>query len=311
MIAVVPPLSVVRLVSAVVPPTAPLNVVVPLVFTASVCPPSTVPENVVPAVPVDTVVAAVRNAFPNVAASSLVAIVPARFVTDGAVLVRPPLNVRTSPDSSPSVTTPVFRNVTASVIVTFEPVSDTLYDSPVVTRPPSVVSSRNFTVEPAPARTVTEPALVADPVYVWFPTVRTVVPPASADVPDTDSDSSAVVTPTDASVSRFPVTVRLSEPDVVPSTVFLKRTRPVLFPSTVDTTMSPVSVTAFSNTTSPPSVVIASVSVMPDGAVIDTAVPFVAEATILPRVIAEASATDSRPVSADRVPIVLGPVSVH
>ena len=50
---------------------------------------------------------------------------------------------------------------------------------------------------------------------------------------------------------------------------------------------------------------------MPDGAVIDTAVPFVAEATILPRVIAEASATDSRPVSADRVPIVLGPVSVH
>ena len=85
----------------------------------------------------------------------------------------------------------------------------------------------------------------------------------------------------------------------------------MLVPSTVDTTMSPVSVTAFSNTTSPPSVVIASVSVMPDGAVIDTAVPFVAEATILPRVIAEASATDSRPVSADRVPIVLGPVSVH
>ena len=157
-------MSVVRLASAVVPPTAPLNVVVPLVFTASDCPPSTVPENVAPAVPVDTVAFAFRKVLPNVATSSLVAIVPARFVTDGVVLVSPPLNVRTSPDASPSVTTPVFRNVTESVIVTFDPVSDTSYPSPVVTRPPSVASPRNFTAEPAPARTVTAPPLVAAPV---------------------------------------------------------------------------------------------------------------------------------------------------
>ena len=162
--AVVPPVSVDRLVSAVVPPTAPLNVVVPLEFTASDWPPSTVPEKVVPAVPVETFVAALRKVLPKVARSSLVAIVPARFVTDDAVLVRPPLNVSESPASSPRVTAPVFRNVTASVIVTVEPVSDTSYDSPVVTRPPSVASPRNFTEEPAPARTVTAPALVAAPV---------------------------------------------------------------------------------------------------------------------------------------------------
>ena len=273
MIAVVPPLSVERLASAVVPPTTPLNVVVPLVVTASDCPPSTVLENVAPAVPVDTVVDAVRNTFPNVAKSSLVPIVPARFVTDGATLVSPPLNVRTSPDPSPSVTTPVFWNVTASVIVTFDPVNDTSYDSPVVTRPPSVASPRNFTAEPDPARTVTAPPLVAAPVYVWFPTVRTVVPPARSDVPDTDSDSSDVVTPTDASVTRFPVTERLSVPNFVPSTVLLNRTEPTSTPDVVDNTMSPVSVTAFSNNTSPPSVVTSPAVEMPLAPRSVTAVP--------------------------------------
>ena len=46
LIAVVPPAFVVRLTRAVVPPTAPPNVVVPVVFTASVKAPSSVLANV-------------------------------------------------------------------------------------------------------------------------------------------------------------------------------------------------------------------------------------------------------------------------
>ena len=49
--AVAPPALVVRLVSAVVPPTAPAKVVAPVVFTASVCAPLTVPLKAIAPLP--------------------------------------------------------------------------------------------------------------------------------------------------------------------------------------------------------------------------------------------------------------------
>ena len=125
-------------------------------------------------------------------------------------------------------------------------------------------------------------------------------------MPDTDNDSSAVVTPTDASVTRFPVTVRLSEPDVVPSTVLLNRTAPVFFPSTVDAAMSPVSVTAFSNTTSPPSVVTSPAVEMPLAPRSVTAVPLALSDEMSPA----AESVSTVPASSVTTPTVLIAASI-
>ena len=123
---VVPAASVTRLTRGVVKPTSPPKVVVPAALTTRAEPPSIAPLNVAAPVPVDTVVSAVSVVVPNEAFAFVVAIVPARLVSVGAVLVRPPAKVSESVSASPSVTVPVLAKVTAFDTVTGDPVRATL-----------------------------------------------------------------------------------------------------------------------------------------------------------------------------------------
>jgi len=123
---VVPAASVTRLTSGVVKPTMPPNVVSPAALTTSAWPPSTVPVKVAAPEPVETVVSAVSAVVPNVAFLFVVEMVPARLVSVGAVLVRPPAKVSESVAASPSVTVPVLAKATAFVIETGDPVRATL-----------------------------------------------------------------------------------------------------------------------------------------------------------------------------------------
>ncbi len=86
--ATVPPTSVVKLVNAVVPPTAPVKVVAPDVFTANVCAPFKVLPNVMAPLPV--VVNAV--AAPKVA-TSLKICAPVVFTIPPLITTVPPTSV--------------------------------------------------------------------------------------------------------------------------------------------------------------------------------------------------------------------------
>ena len=109
MIAVVPPLFVERLVSAVVPPTAPLNVVVPVVFTLSVNAPSSVVANVIPPEAASSTVFA-----PSITASLYTWLSALPVVTDPPLMaVEPPALVSrwvradVEPTAPPNVVVPV------------------------------------------------------------------------------------------------------------------------------------------------------------------------------------------------------------
>ena len=117
-----PAASVVRLAKALVAPTVLPNVVVPAALTASAKPPSTAPLKITSPEPAEATVSAVSWAVPKEAVAFVVAMVPASFVSDGDVDVRPPAKVSESVPALPSVTVPVFANVTAFVIETGDPV---------------------------------------------------------------------------------------------------------------------------------------------------------------------------------------------
>jgi len=125
----VPPASVVRLASGVVPPTTPEKVVAPVELAVNAKPPLTVPASVNAPVPLESVVAAARTAAPRAIGWFALCTVPARLVSDGLlafpVVETPPVNVLTPP-LLPRVTVPVLRKVTALVTALAAPVSATL-----------------------------------------------------------------------------------------------------------------------------------------------------------------------------------------
>ena len=93
----------------------------PVVLRVKVDPPLTVPPKVISPLPAEIVAFAFKTiGVPESPIDIAVFVdwtVPAILTWLGAVAVTPPVNVILSPEASPSVTVPVFENVTALVMV--------------------------------------------------------------------------------------------------------------------------------------------------------------------------------------------------
>src|SRR5205823_4649291 len=141
-----PPAFVVRLVNAVVLPTAPVSVVVPVLLSASVCAPFTAPVNVIAAAPAFTVVAPASVLVPA-------AVKPASLYVPERVVLS--LNA-----VAPVVPTPTDEDVPPASVVSV----------PKAVAPPTmalkVVAPVEFTVRPCAPATVafTVPVNVTPPV---------------------------------------------------------------------------------------------------------------------------------------------------
>ena len=118
---VLPPASVVRLVSAVVPPTVQRNLVLPPEFTVSACAPSTAWENVMSPPPVLASIASTPSvtASPYVCAP-VVRTPPPSVVLPPALVVRL-VNAVVAPTAAPKLVLPPVFTVSACAPSTVEP----------------------------------------------------------------------------------------------------------------------------------------------------------------------------------------------
>ena len=133
MIAVVPPLSVVRLASGV-PPTTPLNVVAPELFTTSAPGPSSVVLNVTPPPPALRVVVCAAGIIVALSETTPPVVMSPASTVFPAVCVNPPVNAVESPVASPICRVPVLLKLeTAPVVSPFR--KDTLPAAPASVTP--------------------------------------------------------------------------------------------------------------------------------------------------------------------------------